>query len=86
MVAVITGVTKEVPVARATPPVGAAYQLMVVPKLVPADNAADNVTEPASHLLAGVEPDMTGTIEIIVAATVVLLADTQPLAVIAPAK
>ena len=65
------------------PPVAAAYQLIVVATEVLA--LAIKVTEPASHLLAGVELEMVGAIVLIVAATAVLLVDKQPLDVMAPA-
>ena len=83
MVALIPGVTKELPVPTGVPPVSAVYQLMVVSKVMLA--TAARVTEPASQRLAGVTEDMTGTAEIMVAATAVLPADTQPEPVIAPA-
>ena len=51
----IAGVGKVVPVARAEPPVEAAYQL-----IVPDEAVAPSVTDPASHLEAGVVEVMVG--------------------------
>lgn len=49
VVAPILGVVKLVPVPKAVPPVGLAYQFNV-----PAEAVAPKVTVPASHRLAGV--------------------------------
>lgn len=53
----ILGVVKLVPVPKELPPVEAAYQL-----IVPADAVAPNVTVPASHRDAGVEPVIVGSV------------------------
>jgi hypothetical protein len=49
------GVVKEVPVPSESPPVEAAYQLMV-----PAEAVAPSVTVPGPHREAGVVPEMEG--------------------------
>ena len=51
----MTGVAKVVPVARAEPPVEAVYQLTI-----PDEADAPIVTDPASHLEAGVVAVMVG--------------------------
>ena len=66
VVTLIFGVLNEVPVPKDVPPVATLYHL-----IVPAETVAFNVTEPASHLEAGVTEDTTGIVNI-VAATAVL--------------
>ena len=66
------GVVKLVPVPRLTPPVAAAYQL-----IVPALAVAPRVTVPVPQRLAGVVPVIVGIV-FIVAVTAVLAAVTQP--------
>ena len=61
----------EIPVPRLTPPVEAAYQLMV-----PADAVAPKTTVPVPQLLPGVVPVMVG-IAFMVATTAVLEAVVQ---------
>jgi hypothetical protein len=71
----IVGVVKLVPEPSETPPVEAAYQLMV-----PAEAVAPKITSPIPQLEAGVVPVIVG-IAFIVAVTAVLDAIVHPLAV-----
>ena len=71
----IVGVIKLIPVPKLTPPVGAAYQL-----IVPADAVAPNVTVPVPQTLPGVDPVIVG-MGFTVASTGVLVPVVQPLAV-----
>ena len=66
------GVVKLVPVPSETPPVEAAYQL-----IVPALAVAPNVTLPVPHLDPGVVPVIVG-IGLTVAVTAVLVSVVQP--------
>ena len=68
-------VVKLVPVPKLTPPVAAAYQL-----IVPADAVAPNVTVPIPQTLPGVVPVIVG-IAFTVAITAVRVAVVQPFAV-----
>ena len=74
------GVVKDVPVARAVPPVEAANQLMV-----PAEAAAERLTVPVPQLEPGVVEVMLGT-AFTVAETAVLEVEIQPSAETASAK
>jgi len=67
----ILGVVKLVPVAKLTPPVEAAYQL-IVPELA----VAPNVSVPASQREAGVVPAIVG--EVITLIVLVTLAAAHP--------
>ena len=67
----ILGVVKLVPVAKLTPPVEAAYQL-IVPELA----VAPNVSVPASQREAGVVPAIVG--EVITLIVLVALAAAHP--------
>ena len=68
----ITGVVKLVPVPSETPPVAAAYQL-----IIPALAVAPRVTLPEPQLLPGVVPVIVG-IGFIVAVTAVRVAVVHP--------
>ena len=70
--AAITGVVKLVPVPSETPPVAAAYQL-----IIPALAVAPRVTVPGPQLLPGVVPVIVGIV-LIVAVTAVRVAVVQP--------
>ncbi len=67
----ILGVVKLVPDAKLTPPVEAAYQL-IVPELA----VAPNVTEPTSHREAGVVPVIEGEVNTLI--VLVALAAAHP--------
>ena len=69
------GVLKVVPVPSETPPVKAAYQL-----IVPADAVAPMLRVPVLQRLAGVVPVIAG-IAFTVAITAVLEAEVHPVAV-----
>ena len=75
MEAAIDGVVNEVPVPNDTPPVEAAYQLMV-----PAEAVAPNVTVPGPQLLSSVVSEMVG-IALTVAITAVLDVVVHPVLV-----
>jgi len=67
------GVVNDVPVPSDTPPVEAAYQL-----IVPTDALAPRVTVPVPHTDPGVTPVIVGT-ALTVAVTAVLEAVVHPL-------
>jgi hypothetical protein len=82
VVLVISGVVKLGPEPIGEPPVGFAYQFIVAPNAVAADNTGVMVSDPASHLALFPGAFITGTTVIIVARTGVLAAvEIHPLAV-----
>ena len=75
MEAAIEGVVKEIPAPNDTPPVDAAYQL-----IVPAEGVAPRLTVPVLQRLAGVVAEMVGVV-FTVAITAVLEVVVQPVLV-----
>jgi hypothetical protein len=72
VVVVISGVVKLGPEPIGEPPDGFAYQFIVAPNAVAADNTGVMVSDPESHLALFPGVFITGTTVIIVATTAVL--------------